>query len=89
MGASPCGSKLSSFGRTKQKCRKFSNLALQKGKGQSPKDVTRISPGLLVFRSIERSKISMRKSKMHFEQIPVEVVKKIAEEESPRESDRK
>ena len=25
----------------------------------------------------------MRKSKMHFEQIPVEVVKKIAEEESP------
>jgi hypothetical protein len=40
--------------------------------------MTRIAPGLLAFGRRQRSTV-MPKSKTHFEQVPVEVVKKIAE----------
>ena len=42
------------------------------------KEVTRMPRGLLLFQGHERSH-AMRASRTHFEQIPLEVVKKIAE----------
>jgi hypothetical protein len=44
--------------------------------------MTRMAPGLLVFGSHSKEQIAMRRAKTHFEQIPVAVVKKIAEEVS-------
>ena len=49
-----------------------------------PKDMTRMTPSLLVFGSDEKEQIGMRRVKTHFEQIPVAVVKKIAEEGFPK-----
>ena len=53
------------------------------GKRRFPKDMTRITPSLLVFGSDQKEQIGMRRTKTHFEQIPVAVVKKIAEEGFP------
>jgi hypothetical protein len=43
-----------------------------------PKDMTRTDSGLLLFRVIDRTN-SMPKPKTYFEQVPVEMVKKIAQ----------
>jgi hypothetical protein len=44
--------------------------------------MTRKAPRLLLFEPAERG-IAMRKANTHFEQIPVELVKKIAKEDVP------
>jgi len=49
--------------------------------------MTRMTPGLLLFGSDSKEQIAMRRAKTHFEQIPVEVVKKIAEEEFPEKKE--
>jgi hypothetical protein len=48
-----------------------------------PKELARINSGLLVSRWYEV--IAMLKSKTHFEQVPLEAVRKIVEEQSARE----
>jgi hypothetical protein len=53
------------------------------GKCPFPKDMTHMTPSLLVFGSDQKEHIGMRRAKTHFEQIPVAVVKKIAEEGFP------
>jgi hypothetical protein len=48
------------------------------------KELTRIASGLLVSRHSEA--IQMAKPKTHFEQVPLEIIKKIVEEEIPPEA---
>jgi len=50
---------------------------------RSPKELTRITSGLLASRSLEE--VSMLKARTHFEQVPLEVVRKIIEEQLRRE----
>lgn len=52
------------------------------GRNDSPKDMTRIACRLLRFGWMR--KLAMEKTKTHFEQIPVDVVKKIAEKDVPK-----
>lgn len=56
----------------------FEQLSRPSGKEQSPKDKTRMKLRLLLFGGLEGAKV--KKSKTYFEQIPVEVVKKIVKE---------
>jgi hypothetical protein len=56
----------------------FEQLSRPNGKEQSPKDTTRMKLRLLLFGGLGGAKV--KKSKIYFEQIPVEVVKKIVKE---------
>ncbi len=56
----------------------FEQLRGPNGREQSPKDTTRMKPRLLLLGGLEGEKV--KKSKTYFEQIPVEVVKKMVNE---------
>lgn len=52
-------------------------------KDRTPKDMTRMSFGLL--RSVQQEGGAMLRPKTHFEQVPLEVVKKIVAEQIKKE----